>query len=165
MFLAGCAGAYVPEFGDRMDPNLLAQIKHAETLSAARMFEIECLWTEQWYALAGVLEQADVLICPTMAQPPAMATANEADLYSLQSNGWMQSPDMTVPFNCIGRCPVLSTPCGRTLDGLPMGLQIVGHPYDDATVLDIARGCERLGFYPARAFPNWAAQPRQAARM
>lgn len=158
VILAGCAGQYVPDFGPQMDPNLLAQIDHAKTLPAARMFEIECLWTEQWQALAAVLDRADALICPTMAQPPARAASNEADHYAMNADGRMHSLDMTVPFNSIGRCPVVSVPCGRTGDGLPMGLQIVGRPYDDPTVLDIARGCERLGLFEARAFPDWNAR-------
>lgn len=153
VFLAGCAGPYVEEYRDLMDPDLVAQMDYAKTLPAARMFEIECLWTEQWLALAAILEQSDALICPTMAQPPALATSKEADHYAVDEAGRLHSLDMTVPFNCIGRCPVMSVPCGRTTDGLPIGLQIVGRPYDDATVLDVAHGFERLGLYASRAFP------------
>ena len=33
-------------------------------------------------------------------------------------------------------------PCGLTKDGLPIGLQIVGRMFDDATVLRAARAFE-----------------------
>jgi aspartyl-tRNA(Asn)/glutamyl-tRNA(Gln) amidotransferase subunit A len=52
--------------------------------------------------------------------------------------------DMTHPFNNIGRCPALSVPCGWTGSGLPIGLQIVGRRYEDATVLSIGAAWEAL---------------------
>ena len=41
---------------------------------------------------------------------------------------------MPFPFNMTGE-PAASVPCGFTRDGLPIGLQIVGRRFDDATVL------------------------------
>ena len=40
----------------------------------------------------------------------------------------------TYPINLVG-FPGLSLPCGLTPEGLPIGLQIVGRPHDEATVL------------------------------
>jgi Asp-tRNA(Asn)/Glu-tRNA(Gln) amidotransferase A subunit family amidase len=40
----------------------------------------------------------------------------------------------TAPFNALG-WPALTVPSGRTGDGLPLGLQLVGRPWDEATVL------------------------------
>jgi aspartyl-tRNA(Asn)/glutamyl-tRNA(Gln) amidotransferase subunit A len=39
-------------------------------------------------------------------------------------------------------------PCGFSKAGLPIGLQIVGRLYDDATVLRAARAFERLAPFP-----------------
>jgi aspartyl-tRNA(Asn)/glutamyl-tRNA(Gln) amidotransferase subunit A len=41
---------------------------------------------------------------------------------------------MTAPFDVTGQ-PALSVPCGFSSSGLPIGLQIVGRDFDDATVL------------------------------
>jgi len=38
----------------------------------------------------------------------------------------------------------LSLPCGRDRDGLPIGLQVVGRPHAEATVLRIGGALERL---------------------
>ena len=46
--------------------------------------------------------------------------------------------------------PALSIPCGFTADGLPVGLQIVGKPWDDLGVLQLARGFESLTRYAQR---------------
>jgi len=49
----------------------------------------------------------------------------------------------TRPFNLTGH-PAASVPCGFTAEGLPMGLQIVGRPFDEATVLRVADAYQRL---------------------
>jgi aspartyl-tRNA(Asn)/glutamyl-tRNA(Gln) amidotransferase subunit A len=49
---------------------------------------------------------------------------------------------LTRPFNALG-LPVLAVPAGFTADGRPLGLSIVGRPFDEATVLRIARAYER----------------------
>nr|WP_256436961.1 amidase family protein [Ensifer sp. ENS09] len=43
--------------------------------------------------------------------------------------------DMTCPFNLLPQCPALSLPTGLAENGLPVGLQIFGHPYADEKVL------------------------------
>ncbi|HEU5284111.1 MAG TPA: amidase [Burkholderiales bacterium] len=48
---------------------------------------------------------------------------------------------LTSPFNFSGM-PAVSIPCGRDRHGLPVGLQLVGRPGADATVLAAARWCE-----------------------
>jgi pimeloyl-ACP methyl ester carboxylesterase len=41
-------------------------------------------------------------------------------------------------------CPVISLPCGFTADGLPVGLQVVGPPRDEAGLLTAAKWMEAL---------------------
>jgi aspartyl-tRNA(Asn)/glutamyl-tRNA(Gln) amidotransferase subunit A len=50
---------------------------------------------------------------------------------------------LTRPFNFSGH-PACSVPCGFTADGLPIGMQIVGRPFDEATVLRAADAYQRL---------------------
>ena len=45
--------------------------------------------------------------------------------------------DFTLPFNYSGH-PALSMPCGFSGDNLPIGLQLVGKPFDEATILRAA---------------------------
>lgn len=47
----------------------------------------------------------------------------------------------TSPFNVTGQ-PALSVPCGLSAAGLPLALQIVGKPFDEAIVLRIGQAYE-----------------------
>jgi aspartyl-tRNA(Asn)/glutamyl-tRNA(Gln) amidotransferase subunit A len=62
-------------------------------------------------------------------------------------NFW-QRPSLTTPFNVLGG-PALAQCIGFTDDGLPLSMQIVGRPFDDATVLRVAHAYE--GATPWRA--------------
>ncbi len=53
------------------------------------------------------------------------------------------------PFNLVG-LPAVSVPCGFSPDGLPIGLQLVGKPFDEASVLRAADAFERTTDYHTR---------------
>jgi aspartyl-tRNA(Asn)/glutamyl-tRNA(Gln) amidotransferase subunit A len=48
----------------------------------------------------------------------------------------------TFPYNPTG-LPAISIPCGFDRQGLPIGLQVAGRPFDEATVLRVAHAYER----------------------
>jgi aspartyl-tRNA(Asn)/glutamyl-tRNA(Gln) amidotransferase subunit A len=47
-----------------------------------------------------------------------------------------------MPFNVTGS-PAMSVCCGYTPNGLPLAFQLVGRPFDEATVLRAAHAYER----------------------
>ncbi|MCH9036229.1 MAG: amidase, partial [Chloroflexi bacterium] len=49
---------------------------------------------------------------------------------------------LTTPYNLSG-LPAVSVPCGFTRSGLPIGMQIGGRAFDEATVLQVASAYER----------------------
>jgi aspartyl-tRNA(Asn)/glutamyl-tRNA(Gln) amidotransferase subunit A len=53
------------------------------------------------------------------------------------------------PANLTG-LPAISIPCGFTRDGLPVGLQLIGRAFDEATLLRIAFSYERANDWGAR---------------
>jgi aspartyl-tRNA(Asn)/glutamyl-tRNA(Gln) amidotransferase subunit A len=55
----------------------------------------------------------------------------------------------TGPFNVFG-LPAISVPCGFTSSGLPIGLQIVGAPFAESTVLEMAHAYERATDWQTR---------------
>jgi amidase len=88
------------------------------------------------------LEQVDVLVMPTVAaRPPKLPPANVdfATSMKLSDGAALNTPQ----FDLTGH-PALSVPCGK-LDGLPIGMMIVGRMGDDATVLRAGYAFEQLG--------------------
>ena len=51
---------------------------------------------------------------------------------------------MNVPWDLTGS-PAVSVPFGWSADNLPIGLQLVGRHFDEATVLRVAAALEELG--------------------
>ncbi len=86
----------------------------------------------QWIKreFADVLRKVDVLVTPTMTQQAAAFKGYDA-------TSTVRGPSFTAPFNVTG-LPAISTPCGFTVAGLPVGMQIAGKPFDEPTVLRVA---------------------------
>jgi amidase len=82
----------------------------------------------------------DALITPTLTSPPMRLGAAHADpaKYADDFFGWIA---FTFPFNATGQ-PAVSVPNGFTKGGLPIGLQIVGRPADEAGLIALAAAWE-----------------------
>jgi aspartyl-tRNA(Asn)/glutamyl-tRNA(Gln) amidotransferase subunit A len=57
------------------------------------------------------------------------------------------------PFNLSGQ-PVLTIPCGFSSEGLPIGLGIVGRPFEESTILRIGQAYERATEWHRRRVPD-----------
>lgn len=96
--------------------------------------------------LAEAMAPFDALVCPTTAIPglPAGDDLLGRVLVNGQDHGEPLWSTMTIPFNISNRCPVLNVPSGSSSWGVPTGVQIVGHTYDDATVFRVGKAVEHL---------------------
>src|SRR5215813_1123106 len=92
--------------------------------------------------VATALADTDVVLTPTIPAPaPAYAAAKAGSVEDIVARMGRFSR-LTRPLNAAG-VPAISVPCGWTADGRPLALQIVGRPFDEATVLRVARAYER----------------------
>jgi aspartyl-tRNA(Asn)/glutamyl-tRNA(Gln) amidotransferase subunit A len=81
--------------------------------------------------------QVDVILTP-VAPTPAFAIGEKVN-DPLQ----MYLSDIyTIPVNLAGTC-AMSLPCGFSAAGLPIGMQLIGKPFDEATVLHTAHAFEQ----------------------
>jgi aspartyl-tRNA(Asn)/glutamyl-tRNA(Gln) amidotransferase subunit A len=62
------------------------------------------------------------------------------------------SPMQTIPFNVTGH-PAMSVPVGIASDGLPIGVQVAGRPFDEAMVFRVCRAVEVLSGWENVALP------------
>jgi aspartyl-tRNA(Asn)/glutamyl-tRNA(Gln) amidotransferase subunit A len=61
---------------------------------------------------------------------------------------------VTMPFSLAG-IPALVVPCGFSVSGLPLSLQIGGKPFDEATVLNVGHAYQQATDWHLRAPPLW----------
>jgi aspartyl-tRNA(Asn)/glutamyl-tRNA(Gln) amidotransferase subunit A len=90
------------------------------------------------------LGQVDALISPT-SPVPAFKLGEKSDPLSMYL-----MDVLTIPASLAG-LPALSLPCGFTRAGLPIGLQLIGRPFAEATVLQLGRAFERGHEFAATA--------------
>ncbi len=92
-------------------------------------------------------QRFDLLVTPTT---PTAAPVADVVYHSPRFDRWEHAVPYTVPFNLTGQ-PAASIPAGMTRDGLPIGLQIVGPRFSEATILRACQTLERAA--PLRASP------------
>jgi aspartyl-tRNA(Asn)/glutamyl-tRNA(Gln) amidotransferase subunit A len=80
--------------------------------------------------------------CDVIVTPTAPTTAFKLG-EKIQDPLQMYLSDIyTISINLAG-LPALSLPCGFDGDGLPIGMQIIGKPFDEATILQVAHAYEQ----------------------
>ena len=90
----------------------------------------------------GVFSRVDVLVTPTIPEPaPALAHVKAGATAEVIARMGRFSR-LTRPFNALG-LPALSLPCGAAADGRPLAMQLVGRPFDEATLLRLGHAYER----------------------
>jgi aspartyl-tRNA(Asn)/glutamyl-tRNA(Gln) amidotransferase subunit A len=94
-------------------------------------------------------ERCDVLLTPATPGPAFALGEKSADPISMYLNDVF-----TVTVNLAG-LPGISVPAGLTADGLPLGLQIIGRAFDEATVLRAGRAVEQAASFDARPSKWW----------
>jgi aspartyl-tRNA(Asn)/glutamyl-tRNA(Gln) amidotransferase subunit A len=96
-------------------------------------------------------EKCDVLLTPATPGPAFALGAKSNDPVSMYLNDVF-----TVTVNLAG-LPGLAVPAGLTADGLPLGLQIIGKAFDEATVLCAGRSIEQAAGFTAKPQAWWRA--------
>ena len=92
--------------------------------------------------IRAVLRQVDVLVGPVQGSPPGPLAGSPGSSPVLGALKMASEPSFSRPYNLTGM-PAVSVPCGFTSEGLPVGLQITGRLFDDATVLKVAHAYEQ----------------------
>lgn len=96
-------------------------------------------------AVRTVLQRVDAILLPTLPLPaiPREQMDQDISIEGITENATVAFLSLTMPFNLAG-LPACSFPGGFTTNGLPIGLQIVGKPFEESTVLRIAHAYQQL---------------------
>ena len=89
-------------------------------------------------------ERLDALISPTMPLPTALLTELHQPRKDMDIGETPMISYIHHTFSAnLGGQPALSAPCGFTQAGLPIGYQLMGRPFDEATLFRIAWAYEQ----------------------
>lgn len=122
-----------------VDEGLLDVIEEGLAIPNGRTAELAARRMNEWQTLVSWFDHHDYLLVPTL---PCVAFPHDREHQEHLDGGTLEERTLgwlsTYVFNLFPQCPVISLPCGF-VDGLPVGLSIVGRPWDDIGVLRAAR--------------------------
>ena len=101
-------------------------------------------WIDRDEERATLLRQMDshrVLICP-VAAIPAFRHGERSWRIDDTDVGYLDAMSYTHWFNILGN-PAVVVPVGKSADGLPIGVQVVGRPFEEELILAVAAEIER----------------------
>lgn len=146
--MAGSMGASLALNVDRMDDMTSYSAYFAEKAASGK------IGSTQRMEFEGLIHSLYTKICESVFDKgydaivmPTLATAHMPADYDQTVEGFMlEGKEMhksfilalTVPWNVLNWCPVVNVPTELSSKGMPMGMQIVGKPYADLTVFQIA---------------------------
>lgn len=136
----------IAEHGDLMTDYAKAFPTLVGELPPGGMYRAHEIEGELYTEFGALMERYDIFICPTLALPALEAGESYVDRKPVVEGVEIDILDhlMTIPFNILSRCPVMSVPSGFSRDGVPTGMQIVGRTYDDVSVFRAAAAYERV---------------------
>jgi aspartyl-tRNA(Asn)/glutamyl-tRNA(Gln) amidotransferase subunit A len=126
---------------DRFDDHGLERLLNGENLKAYRYANAQQRKLRSRREFANVLREVDVLLTPTVPIPAPEIGQRETTIDGYEEAVYSALTRLTGPTNLNG-LPSLSIPCGTTTSGLPVGLQLIGRPFDEATLYRFGRAHE-----------------------
>src|SRR5262249_37649491 len=132
---------FVSRSPELYQPETLRRLRSGEHVSEEELAQKRLELRQSREEIKRVFEKVDLIVTPTTPTPAP------------RINDLTQNPEFlrprelvllrnTRPFNVWG-LPAISVPCGRTQDGLPIGLQIAGPHWGENTVLQTAHAFEQ----------------------
>lgn len=90
-----------------------------------------------------IFKRADIIITPTTGATAPLLRRNAENCGELDYGLGAKLMRFLIAGNFLG-LPAISVPIGHDEDGLPIGLQLIGRPWSEATLLHVAAVIERL---------------------
>jgi aspartyl-tRNA(Asn)/glutamyl-tRNA(Gln) amidotransferase subunit A len=119
---------------ERFGDEISSRLRDAEHLKAHRYAKAQHITKRRSLEeFEHALKEVDVLLTPTVPIVATKVGQREVEVDDHEELVFAALTRFTGPTNLNG-LPSLSVPCGLTSSGLPVGLQIIGRPFDEATV-------------------------------
>jgi aspartyl-tRNA(Asn)/glutamyl-tRNA(Gln) amidotransferase subunit A len=126
---------------ERYLPETLAKLRRGASVDATAYMGARLRLAELRRGITDLFAQVDVLATPTVSVPaPRLSEYPQTfdEVLAWEASSMLRN---TRPFNAFG-IPTVSVPCGRTDEGLPIGLQIAAAPWQERRALAVALAYE-----------------------
>lgn len=134
-------GGHIEAHADQMDPWIVSRFQAGRGITDAQLEAARRRRAEDQAEFHEWLSGYSALICPTSPiEAPPIASVDET-VSPLSS--------LTRAANYLD-LPAASMPCGLTTNGMPAGLQIMGGPQDETSVVALAAAFERVSGWNGR---------------
>lgn len=123
---------------DMLKPEVIWNIEKGMALDRRDVEKAQAARGTLFHRVTAFFEKYDLLVCPTVSVPPFdvdIRYLTEVD--GVQMDNYVDWLLLTFALT-LTACPAISVPCGFTASGLPVGLQFVGPPRGEASLLSAA---------------------------
>jgi aspartyl-tRNA(Asn)/glutamyl-tRNA(Gln) amidotransferase subunit A len=118
---------------ERFDDEVRERLLEGERLKAYRYASAQQRKLGAKDEFEEALGEVDVLLTPTLPIVATLIDQREVNIGDYEEPVRSALTRLTGPVNLTG-FPSLSVPCGFTAAGLPVGMQFIGRPFDEATL-------------------------------
>ena len=129
---------------DRFGADVLALLDQGRLIPATDYIHAQRLRRKMRREFQDLWRQVDCLIVPTTPNTAPRIGQKTVWLGGAEEDVRLASTRLVRGINALG-LPALSMPCGLSSDGLPIGLQIVGPPFEEALLLRVGAALEDGG--------------------
>ena len=138
---------YLESHRDDYGPNVIYRTLAGQFVLGrdySKALKVQRLIKEEY---ARVFQEVDFLVSPTSPVPPPRIDADTMSLggeeHRVRGPGSGMISHNTYPGNATG-LPAITVPCGFTASGLPIGLQLMGRPFEEALLFQAAHAYEQV---------------------
>lgn len=143
------------EAPELLRPDIVTDLDRGLGFDAAVIARTDRLQGELWRAAEPLFRDAEILVCPTVVVPPFKAGQSSISEVAGEPlptyYDWLR---LTYSVSLLG-VPAISIPCGFSPDGLPIGLQLMAQPHQEARLLRVAAAIESHLDVFADVIPPW----------
>ena len=128
---------YLDEHGDRYSADFRAGLALGQCILAEHYVRAKRMIARYRQQTAALFENIDVILTPTTPVVAPKTGTVKVTIDGVDEAIGNAITRYTTFFNMSGH-PAISVPCGMHFTGLPMGIQLVGRYFDEATILKVA---------------------------
>ncbi|KAK6916231.1 Amidase signature domain [Dillenia turbinata] len=141
--LAVISPDYADGYGPKMTYDTRANLALFQAFSAADYVAAQRLRRRIMHHHMEIFKKVDVIVTPTtgMTAPKIPSSALKSGESNLRVSGYLMR--FILAGNLLG-LPAISVPVGYDKEGLPIGLQLIGRPWGEASLLRLASAVEEL---------------------